>query len=122
MRRKFELLFLGMGIAWAASGCSTANVWPFGEDSLERSTTPANSTEYQCAEGKKFYVRSIEKGNAVWLILSDREVALPKVEGDGGERYSNGVSTLTISEGEARLEDGPTNIYADCKVPEKKKS
>jgi len=104
------------------AGCSSVDVWPFGEDSVERSTGPANSIEYQCAEGKKFYIRQLDKGNAVWLILSDREVALQKVEG-AGEKYSNGVSTLTIEEGVARLEETTTSLYADCKipVPQKKK-
>lgn len=104
------------------SGCSSVEVWPFGEDSVERSTAPANSIEYQCAEGKKFYIRNMDKGSAVWLILSDREVAMSKVEG-AAEKYSNGVSTLTIQDGVARLEETATSIYADCKVPvpEKKK-
>ena len=99
------------------SSCSSVEVWPFGDDSVERSTAPANAVKYQCAEGKKFYLRNIEKGNAVWLILSDREVALAKTEAEGGERYSNGVSTLTIKDGVARLEESPTSLYADCKVP-----
>lgn len=120
--KRNRVLLLGIGFNLLLTGCSSVEVWPFGEDSLEQSTAPANSTEYQCAEGKKFYVRSIEKGNAMWLILSDREVALTKVEADAGERYSNGVSTLTIKDGEARLEESPTSIYAECKVPEKKKS
>ena len=116
---KSILILMGFSLL---AGCSSVEVWPFGEDSQERSSAPANSTEYQCAEGKKFYVRSIEKGNAMWLILSDREVALPKTEAGEGERYSNGVSTLTINNGEAQLEESATSTYADCKVPEKKKS
>lgn len=120
MKRILVLLSVGFNLLLA--GCSSVEVWPFGEESLERSTAPANSTEYQCAEGKKFYVRSIDKGNAAWLILSDREVALPKVEASEGERYSNGVSILTIRNGEARLEESAISTYAECKVPEKKKS
>ena len=117
MKRNWVLL----GFSLLLAGCSSVEVWPFGEDSPENPTAPANSTEYQCAEGKKFYVRSMDKGNAMWLILSDREVALPKVEASEGERYSNGVSTLTINNGEAQLEESATSTYADCKVPEKKK-
>jgi len=120
MRRVSYQILLGLaGFSALLSGCSTANLWPFGDESLERSTAPANATEYQCAGGKKFYVRNIEKGDAAWLILSDREVALPKK--DAG-KYSNGVSTLTIKDGVATLEDNATTTYTDCKVPEKKKS
>lgn len=120
-RMNYKLLLGYAGVAVSLAGCSTANLWPFGEDSLERSTAPANAVEYQCTGGKKFYVRTIEKGNAIWLILPDREVGLPKTAGDAGEKYSNGVSTLTIKDGVATLEENPTSTYADCKVPEKKK-
>lgn len=102
------------------AGCSTVDVWPFGEETPVDPTVPANSVEYQCADGRKFYVRSMDKGAAMWVILADREFALQKTE--GGERYSNGVSTLTITDGVARLEESATSTYADCKVPEKKKS
>jgi membrane-bound inhibitor of C-type lysozyme len=102
------------------AGCSaTPNFWPFAEGSDERSTVPANSIEYQCAGNKKFYVRMIDKGDAAWVILKDREVSLPKVAGEG-ERYSNGVSTLTIKDGEARLDESATSAYTECKKPEKK--
>lgn len=104
----------------AMAGCSSVDVWPFGEETAVDPTVPANSVEYQCAEGRKFYVRSMDKGAAMWVILNDREFALQKVE--GAERYSNGVSTLTIADGVARLEESATSTYADCKVPEKKKS
>ena len=120
MKKRLGYL-LGYVVISTMAGCSSVEVWPFGEESLERSAAPANAMEYQCAEGKKFYVRNIEKGNAVWLILSDREVALAKTEAEGGERYSNGVSTLTIKDGVARLEESPTSLYADCKVPEPQK-
>ncbi|HYD34432.1 MAG TPA: hypothetical protein VEA39_07655 [Methylophilaceae bacterium] len=122
MKIRYVSSFVYAILATTLYGCSSVEVWPFGEESTEQSTAPKNSVEYQCAEGKKFYTRTIEKGNAIWLILSDREVALSKVEGDS-ERYSNGVSTLTIKDGVARLEESPTSLYADCKipVPQKKK-
>lgn len=123
MQKKLGYLLGYVVLGATVSSCSSVEVWPFGEDSEERSTAPANAVEYRCAEGKKFYLRNIEKGNAVWLILSDREVALTKREAEGGDTYSNGVSTLTIKDGVARLEESPTSLYADCKVPvpEKKK-
>jgi len=123
MKKTVGFLVGYAALSMMVSSCSSVEVWPFGEDSVERSSAPKNAVEYQCAEGKKFYLRNMEKGNAVWLILSDREVALAKADGDGGERYSNGVSTLMIKDGVARLEESPTSLYAECKVPvpEKKK-
>lgn len=119
MKRIAVLGFLSCTVLM--SGCSTpkVNVWPFGEDTGERSIVPENSVEYQCAEGKKFYVRMIDKGGAAWVILKDREVSLPKVAGEG-EKYSNGVSTLSINGTEARLDESPTSVYIECKKPEKK--
>lgn len=96
------------------SGCGGFSVWPFGDSKEEAPTNkPANSTEYNCDAGKKFYVRNTDTG--VWLILSDREVGL--VKGADG-RYSNGISTLAINGAEAELELNPTTSYKNCKLPE----
>jgi membrane-bound inhibitor of C-type lysozyme len=118
MKRKMGLL-LGAAAVSTLTGCSSVDVWPFGEKAPADRTVPANLTEYQCAEGKRFFVRSIDQGAAMWVILADREFALQKTE--GAPKYSNGVSTLIIADGVARLEESATSIYADCKVPEKKK-
>ena len=72
------------GIAAAAlllSACGDMNLKkynPFGGDPVqERSRTPANATEYQCAGGKRIYVRTLDGGQAVWLILADPDQRLP---------------------------------------------
>lgn len=97
------------------SGCSNipaVNVWPFGGEKA-RDLTPANSTEFQCKGGKRFYVRYLENGNAAWLIYPDREVRLDKTD---GTRYSNGIAALTINGDEALLTDGPAIAYTECKA------
>lgn len=107
----------------ALSGCGSMQLWPFGEDQQDETAgQPANSTEYECEGGRKFYVRMLDKGNTAWLILPLREVALSRVESASGERYSNGISTLSLKGNEAMLEDGPDNVYKSCKRPEKKVS
>ena len=94
------------------SACSSVNLWPFGGEKLqERAKAPANSTAYQCAGGKRFYVRNIEDG-AVWVILPDREVRLNKTT---DSRYSNGIAVLDIAAGEATLADGPASLK-NCKA------
>lgn len=96
------------------SACSSvSNLWPFGgEKYQDRSKAPPNSTAYQCAGGKRFYVRNLEDGAAVWLILPDREVRLDKA---GASRYSNGVAVLELSGGAANLSEGPATLK-DCKA------
>jgi hypothetical protein len=98
------------------SGCSSVSidkVWPFGENSsAARSGAPVNATEYQCDGGKHFYLRTVDNGNAAWLIYPDREVNLSK----DGNRYSNGIAVLEISDGVASLKDGPAIAYSGCKA------
>jgi membrane-bound inhibitor of C-type lysozyme len=100
------------------SACGDINVRkyiPFGNDApQERSRTPANATEYQCAAGKRFYVRTLEGGEAVWLILSEREVRLAKL--GAGSRYSNGIAVLELTGSDATLSDGAAATYSACKT------
>jgi membrane-bound inhibitor of C-type lysozyme len=99
------------------SGCGGARLWPFGDDKPQvQSNKPVNSTEYRCSEGKKFYVRNIDNGNSVWLILPDREVSLTKAVSDSGKRFSNGISTLNIMGDEATLDISPTSMLTGCKA------
>ena len=101
------------------AGCSSVNLWPFGSgSSAGQAPIPANSTEYVCDKGKKFYVRLIDSGVAAWLILPGREVSLAKVASANG-RYSNGITTLDINGTDATLDDGPASSYIGCKAPGK---
>ena len=99
------------------SGCGGINLWPFGDDrsSREISRTPANATEYRCDAGKRFHVRSLDSGAAVWLILPEREVRLNKVAA-AGSRYSAGRLTLEIDGQQAVLSDPPA-VYSNCRIP-----
>jgi membrane-bound inhibitor of C-type lysozyme len=111
----------GAGLACVAllAGCGDFRVrqlWPFGDDSIqERSRTPANATEYRCAGGKRFFVRTLEGGAAVWLILPEREVRLDKLGSSAEARYSNGIAVLEISGSDATLRDGAA-AFSDCKA------
>ena len=103
-----------LGLVLLLAGCGGGKLWPFGEDKPQgRSNAPANSTEYQCNGGKKFYVRMLDSGNTAWLILPDREVSLAKT---ASGRYSNGISTLSINGNEATLEVSATVSLTDCKA------
>jgi len=98
----------------ACSGLPT-NLLPFGGDKVvDRSRAPADATEYQCNAGKRFYVRTLDGGSAVWLILPDREIRLAKST-EGG-RYANGSNVLDVSGSEASFRDGTNNAYTSCKT------
>ena len=97
-------------------GCSSVKVWPFNDKTA--SATPrslANATEYRCEAGKRFHIRTIDNGNAVWLIYPDREVALSKATGSTG-RYTNGIATFDNSGTETTLVDGTAIAYRGCKA------
>lgn len=101
--------------------CSTldkvkdVNLWPFGNGTdAPRVYKPANSTEYLCEKGKKFYIRILDNGANIWLMLSDREVLLGKVGND--KVYSNGISRLDMTSSEVSLEASAENRYIGCKV------
>lgn len=110
----------GLACLSLLAGCGDINVRkyiPFtGDAPQERSRTPANATEYQCSAGKRFYVRTLEGGAAVWLILPEREVRLNKLGAGADMRYSNGIAVLEISGNTATLTDGAAAIFTGCKT------
>lgn len=105
----FSLILTGCG------SISMKDIPLVGGSASSQARVPANATEYQCANGKKFYVRMLDNGTTAWLIYPDREVGLPKAS--SGNRYTNGVAVLEINNGEATLNDGPAIAYTGCKVP-----
>ena len=107
------------GIALLLSGCGDMNLRkynPFaGDSSPERSRVPTNATEYQCAGGKRIYVRTLEGGEAVWLILQERELRLDRI--GTSQRYSKGNTVLSLNGNEAGFADGTaTPAYSGCKT------
>lgn len=105
-------------IALLLPACSSVKLWPFDDDkSAGRTSDRANATEYNCEGGKRFYVRSIDNGAAVWLILRDREVRLDKAA--SGSSYSNGITLLDINGSDASLKDGDKTTFAGCKAATK---
>lgn len=103
------------------AGCGDLNVkkyLPFGSDTAqERPRTPVNATEYRCAAGKRFFVRTLDDGAAVWLILPEREVRLEKLGPGAALRYGNGIAVLEINGDEATLKDGAAVSFSACKAP-----
>lgn len=103
------------------AGCGDINVkkyLPFGGDTTiqERPRTPANAVEYQCAGNKRFFLRTLEGGAAVWLILSERELRLDRLGAGEGTRYSKGNTVLDLGGAEATLSDGASVAFTGCKT------
>ena len=106
-------------IALLLAGCGDMNIKkynPFSGDPVqERSRVPANATEYQCAGGKRIYVRMLDGGEAVWLILPERELRLERI--GTSQRYSKGNTVLSLNGNEAGFADGTaTPPYSGCKT------
>ncbi|MCF8199862.1 MAG: MliC family protein [Sulfuritalea sp.] len=113
-------LFAALPILITGCGEMKMKVWPFGgDDNQIHSRAPANATEYQCEGNKGFFVRTLEGGAAVWLILREREVRLDRV-GASSTRYSNSISVLELNGNEATLTDGATDTYSGCKTIDSK--
>jgi len=99
------------------AGCSSVNLWPFGEGKeRDPNIAPPNATEYRCTGDKVFYLRYLDNGAAAWIILPDREFRLDKA-GSSGTRYSNGVASLDVRGDEATLTDGSAISFTGCKTP-----
>ncbi len=94
---------------------SIPNLWPFG-DKPERSREPENATAYQCEGGRKLYVRTLENGAAVWVILPERELRLEKTGAAASTNYSYRGTLLEIKGNEATLFEGPKPLLAGCKT------
>lgn len=94
---------------------SVGNLWPLGgEKMLDRSRTPADASEYRCKDGKRFHVRYLEGGAAAWLILPEREVRLGKLADGTGQRYGNGIATLSVDNNVATLTEGNATLFNSC--------
>jgi hypothetical protein len=129
MRQAKRVFSIGLWlfvISMQLTGCSSMgsamdkvkniDLWPFdNQASGEQTRTyrPANASEYQCDKNKKFFVRMLDKGETVWLITKEREIALPKV-GLGEYRKEN--IRLVISKESAELSLSADIPYTNCKL------
>jgi membrane-bound inhibitor of C-type lysozyme len=114
-------------------GCASASkLNPFGGGTKEQDLTraPQGSIGYQCEGGKRLFVRNLDTGAAVWVILQEREFRLDKTTAAAPAtaaaaaspppaaavtRYSNGATTLDFKGTDAALTEGNAITYANCK-------
>ena len=102
-----------LAFATILNGCS-GSLWPFGRSSGgEANRIPAGATEYACADGKRLLVRFNADGKSAWVFLPEREFRLD--QSGSGERFSNGVTTLSLTGDTAHLDSEGARQFADCK-------
>ena len=110
------LTFVGLIMQGCGSTATSIDLWPFGSSDNNTSASvsrPANSKEYQCDKGRKFYTRFLDKGETIWLILKDREVNLPKKS--SGE-YANSGIMLKLDKENAELVVANDATYINCRL------
>ena len=81
----------------------------------ELSTVPKDAFLYQCEKNKKFYVKTLEGGKEIWLILPNREFGLKQVEGLKNT-YNNEITTLEINDPETYIKEGDVFTYQKCSI------
>lgn len=97
----------------ATGGCSSW--WPFGGGSSgEVPRVPPGATAYKCDAAKELFVRYADGGKAAMIVFPEREFRLDRTA-DGGTRYSNGHTTLSVDGATAMLEEGSTVTHSNCK-------
>ena len=106
-----------IGAAALVTACSGGGWWPFGSSSSgdPAKRIPPGATEYNCAENKRLLVRHTADGKSAWVIYPDREFRLDRAAASGGDRFTNGVSTLSVQGDTAVLEEGGARVFAECK-------
>jgi membrane-bound inhibitor of C-type lysozyme len=100
----------------AAAGCGGASLWPFGEGAPERERAPADARAYTCEGGRRLWVRTLEGGAAVWVILPEREIRLEKTGAAAGTSYGYRGTLLELKGDEAALYEGANALLARCKA------
>ncbi len=116
---KSRILFyaaLGAALACAVllTGCG-GGWWPLGARSRAE-TRPAypDAKAYACAAGKRLLVQFGPANKYAMVIFPDREFRLDAQAPDG-TKFSNGRTELSFANGEAKLEEGGTTLFANCK-------
>jgi membrane-bound inhibitor of C-type lysozyme len=111
VRHASRMLVLSL-VVWLG-GCSSW--WPWGDSSGDVPRVPPGATAYKCDGGKELYVRNLDGGKSVMVILPEREFRLDAVETGSAARYSNGRTSLSTNGGEVTLEEGGNIAFSGCK-------
>jgi len=84
-------------------------------DYRELSTAPKDASLYQCEKNKQFYVKALEGGKEMWLILPNREFGLKQIA-TLKNTYNNESTTLEINDPETYIKEGDVLTYQKCRL------
>jgi membrane-bound inhibitor of C-type lysozyme len=94
------------------SSCS-GGWWPFARSSGGENRIPPGATEFACAEGKRLLVRFSDDAQSAWILYPEREFRLDR--SSSSDRYSNGITTLSLQGDSAQLDAEGVRQFSDCK-------
>lgn len=98
------------------AACGTFDHLPFMGDKQADAGQPRDAVRYDCKSGKRFYVRRLDKENALWVIYPDREVRFEKATDKSAQTYSNGSALLELNGNQASITDGTDVSFVSCKA------
>lgn len=102
-------------LAAAMSGC-TSSWLPWGQADKELPRRlPDGAVEFACAQGRSLVLRHAADGKSVWVIYPDREFRLDRTGATSVERYTNGLTTLTVEPDGIAIDGDGTRQFAGCK-------
>jgi hypothetical protein len=119
MKQSFKPLLL-LSMPFFISSCGSikipdVSIPMLNGDYRELSTAPKDAFLYQCEKNKKFYVKTLEGGKEMWLILPNREFGLKQVEALKNT-YNNEITTLEINDPETYIKEGDVLTYQKCSI------
>ncbi len=119
MKQSFKPLLL-LSMPFFISSCGSikipdVSIPMLNGDYRELSTAPKDAFLYQCEKNKKFYVKTLEGGKEMWLILPNREFGLKQVEALK-YTYNNEITTLEINDPETYIKEGDVLTYQKCSI------
>ncbi len=119
MKQSFKPLLL-LSMPFLISSCGSmkipdVSIPMLNGDYRELSTAPKDAFLYQCEKNKKFYVKTLEGGKEMWLILPNREFGLKQVEALKNT-YNNEITTLEINDPETYIKEGDVLTYQKCSI------
>ena len=119
MKQSFKPLLL-LSMPFFISSCGSmkipdVSIPMLNGDYRELSTVPKDASLYQCEKNKKFYVKSLEGGKEMWLILPNRDFGLKQVE-TLKNTYNNEITTLEINDPETYIKEGDVVTYQKCSI------
>jgi hypothetical protein len=111
MKLNFLLVLIGGLCSCSLDKLPLSDV--FLQDTLEKTSRPEGSIEYNCAEKEIFFLSYLNEKKFVWVALHNREFRLNQNE-SYPNIYSNDITTLEIGPEITQIKNEKEILYAQC--------